>query len=410
MKPLSPITAYFFIQAIYNALFMAMLLVSTIYRVDVVGLNPFELLLAASVYRLVAFLAEVPTGVVADAYSRKLSILIGWFLIGIGFIVEGSIPIFGAVLLGLSIAAVGDTFISGALWAWIAGEVEDALVQDVMIRGDQVGRIIGIVGTISAMFVGSFNLLLVYQASGIGFILFAIIMYFRMPESRFTSAADGERETWGKLQQTFGAGFRYVRASRFLILIFIIELCYGLVDPGLTQNGGLSEAHLLEDFAWPTYVDWEPVVWLGLISIFNGIINLGVMEWVKRRYDGATPHQVARGMRLFTTATLVTIVGFAFAPGFELAVLIFVVGKQLQRANFSLYDPWLTRQISPEVRATVLSMWAQVNAIGQVIGGPIIGAIAVATTLPIGYAFLALLLLPVPILLTMILREKSPSI
>ncbi len=405
MKQLKPTTAYFLIQSIYGALFMAMVLVSTIYRVDIVGMNAFQLLLAAAVFRLVAFLAEIPTGIVADAYSRKLSTLIGYFLIGSGFIVEGSIPQYWAVLVGLSIAAVGDTFISGALWAWIAGEIEDSQVQDVMIRGDQIGRFVGIVGTVAAMVTGSFNLTLVYQVAGAGFILLALLMLVLMPENNFVSAADDERDTWGKLKQTLSAGFGYVRASRFLMLIFAIELCYGFVDPGVTSSGGLSEAHLLEDFEWPTYNNWEPVVWLGLISIANGLLSLGVMEWVKRRFDGAPADTVARGMRLFTIGFIVSIVLFAFANSFELGVLVFIIGRQIQRANFTLYDPWLTRQIAPEVRATVLSMWSQTNAIGQVIGGPIIGAIAVATTLPIGYAFLALFLLPVPILLTMILRE-----
>jgi hypothetical protein len=60
------------------------------------------------------FLFEVPTGVVADVYSRRLSIIIGFFLIGAGFIVEGSFPVFGAVLLSQVFWGIGYTFTSGA--------------------------------------------------------------------------------------------------------------------------------------------------------------------------------------------------------------------------------------------------------------------------------------------------------
>ena len=255
------------------------------------------------------------------------------------------------------------------------------------------------------MFSGSIDLRIVYWVSGIGFILFAMAMLVLMPETNFKPAAAEERETWGKLKETFGAGFNYVRASRFLLLVFAIEFCYGLIDPGVTSSGGLSEAHLLEDFEWPTFNGWEPVVWLGFISILNGLLELGVMEVIKRRFNGASADRVARGMRLFTMIYMLAIVWFAFAQSFEIGVLAFIFRRQVARANFSLYDPWLTRQIAPEVRATVLSIWTQTNAVGQIIGGPIIGAIAVATTLPIGYSFLALFLLPVPILLTMILRN-----
>ena len=40
------------------------------YQVQTVGLNPFQLVLVGTVLELTAFLAEVPTGIVADIYSR----------------------------------------------------------------------------------------------------------------------------------------------------------------------------------------------------------------------------------------------------------------------------------------------------------------------------------------------------
>ena len=46
--------------------------------------------------------------------------IIGFFLIGAGFIFEGSVPVFAAVLAAQVIWGAGYTFISGALEAWIA--------------------------------------------------------------------------------------------------------------------------------------------------------------------------------------------------------------------------------------------------------------------------------------------------
>ena len=106
MRPLKPITAYYTIQGIYGILLMALMIVMIIYRVDVVGMNPFQLLVAAAVFRLVTFVAEVPTGVVADAFSRKISTLIGYVLIGIGTLVEATLPQYWVVLVGLSIVAI----------------------------------------------------------------------------------------------------------------------------------------------------------------------------------------------------------------------------------------------------------------------------------------------------------------
>ena len=51
---------------------------SAIYRIDVGDLSPFQLVLVGTVLELSVFLFEVPTGVVADTYSRRLSLIIGF--------------------------------------------------------------------------------------------------------------------------------------------------------------------------------------------------------------------------------------------------------------------------------------------------------------------------------------------
>ncbi|MBS03165.1 MAG: hypothetical protein CMQ24_10725 [Gammaproteobacteria bacterium] len=45
-----------------------------------------------------AFVFEIPTGVVADLYSRKLSVVIGFILTGLGFAAGGLTPTFEALL------------------------------------------------------------------------------------------------------------------------------------------------------------------------------------------------------------------------------------------------------------------------------------------------------------------------
>ena len=50
------------------------------------GLAPYQLVLVGTAVELSIFLFEIPTGVVADVFSRRLSIIIGYFLMGIGFL------------------------------------------------------------------------------------------------------------------------------------------------------------------------------------------------------------------------------------------------------------------------------------------------------------------------------------
>ncbi len=75
---------------------------------------------------------DMPTGVVADLYSRRRSVLIGMFLYGLGFLMEGALPWFAPVLLAQVVWGCGDTFITGALEAWIASEEEDKPIEGVL--------------------------------------------------------------------------------------------------------------------------------------------------------------------------------------------------------------------------------------------------------------------------------------
>ena len=53
--------------------------VVALYLVQDVDLSPFELVLMGTAMEAAVFLFEVPTGVVADTYGRKLSLVIGFF-------------------------------------------------------------------------------------------------------------------------------------------------------------------------------------------------------------------------------------------------------------------------------------------------------------------------------------------
>ena len=73
-------------------------ILAAVYRMEEAGLNPLELLLVGTVLEASVFLFEIPTGIVADVYSRRASIVIGFLLIGAGYIVEGVLPTFATIV------------------------------------------------------------------------------------------------------------------------------------------------------------------------------------------------------------------------------------------------------------------------------------------------------------------------
>src|SRR5579885_3891784 len=91
---LSAYAVYLIFTGLFNLAFSCIATLSMVYQVEVVRLNPLQLVLVGTTLETVAFVCQVPTGVLADMYSRRLSVILGGFLIVNDIILEGAIPRF----------------------------------------------------------------------------------------------------------------------------------------------------------------------------------------------------------------------------------------------------------------------------------------------------------------------------
>ena len=67
----------------------------------------------------------------------------------------------------------------------------------------------------------------------------------------------------------------------------------------------------------------------------------------------------------------------------------------LTRISDPFWTAWVNQRLSPQVRATVISMSSHANALGQIAGGPAVGAIGTFWSLRAALLSSALLLTPV---------------
>ena len=77
MRRHSARTVWLVVAAVEAFLHSATYSITGIYFVNEVGMNPLELILVGTAMELAAFLFEIPTGVVADVYSRRASVILG---------------------------------------------------------------------------------------------------------------------------------------------------------------------------------------------------------------------------------------------------------------------------------------------------------------------------------------------
>src|SRR5512147_1461347 len=160
-------SVYLFSEFATSLLFWMIFTVDAVYQVSTVGLNALQLVLVGTTLEVSAFVFEVPTGVVADTISRRLSIIIGMFVMGLGFVVEGSVPFFTAILIAQVLWGLGYTFTSGATEAWIADEVGQEQAGKAFLRAGQVDTIGGLLGIVGGMLIGNVSVSLPIVLGGL---------------------------------------------------------------------------------------------------------------------------------------------------------------------------------------------------------------------------------------------------
>src|SRR3970040_2318955 len=112
--------------------------IAPVYFVQDVGMTPLELVLVGTAMEVAYLLFEVPTGIVADTYSRRASVIVAQFVMGASFIVTGLVANAGAILAAAALMGFGWTFKSGAIDAWLADEIGPERLGAAYQRGAQV--------------------------------------------------------------------------------------------------------------------------------------------------------------------------------------------------------------------------------------------------------------------------------
>ena len=372
MKKLSAYWVYLVLQGGMALFFSMIFTASAIYQVTLVGLSPLQLVLVGTALEVACFVFEVPTGVVADVYSRRLSIIIGMFLIGIGFLVEGSLPLFGFILLAQLLWGLGYTFTSGATEAWITDEIGEAAAGRAFLRSNQVGNLMALAGIGLGTLIGVVRINLPIIIGAFGLMLLGLFLILVMPETGFKPTRREDRSTWQNMAQTFRDGLGMVRRRPALGRILTIGLLYGLYSEGFDR---LWTKQILDTMQLPLAGVVQPVVWFGLMRAAGLLLATGATEVVNRRVETDSHLNVAQALMAITTLLIAGLYGFALAGSFWFAAAAYLVISVTRNVIAPLYMAWVNQRLDSSVRATVISMSSQVDAIGQIAGGPIVGVI-----------------------------------
>ncbi|TDW94693.1 DHA3 family tetracycline resistance protein-like MFS transporter [Kribbella pratensis] len=401
-----PTRTYYVYNAAWSFLAALSFTLNLVYYVRDAGLDPLQMVLVGTTLELTCFLFEIPTGIVADLYSRRLSIVIGFVLIGAGLLLQGLVPAFLAILAAQVLWGVGYTFTSGADRAWITDEIGTERVGGVFVRTQQFELAAKIAGTVTAGGLGLISLPLPMVISGAGTMLLGVLLALFMREQNFHRTPREERETFRQLADTFKHGLTVARRRPVVRTLVVISLIAGLSSEAFDR---LWSVQLLT-FSFPTvFGTSDPALWFTALALAGTALSLAASLLLNR--FSAERLQASHPTGILATLASLDVLGmflFAFAGNFWLALAALWLRQIADTVSIPIHSGWLNRHVDSRSRATVLSMVSQANAIGQVVGGPPLGALG-RTSLRGALLASALIWLPIPALYLRLKDARSTT-
>ena len=372
--------------------YMPTWVVMAVYLVNELHLSPLQLVLMGTAMEAAVFLFEVPTGVVADTYSRRLSLVIGYLGMGLAWVAVGLVSAPWLIIALWAAWGLAYTFTSGAEEAWIADEVGADKVGPIFLRAARWGQAGAVVGLVLQVAVGTQSLKAGVILGGVFTILCGLGCIVFMPETGFRRRPREERASaLVELRTTAMAGARFAWAAPVIVLLAGVEVFMGASSEAFDR---LKEAHFLRDVGLPAVGSLDPVVWFGLFWLVGMLLNIAAIGSLIKSVERGGRQTVAYFLFGFTAIELVAMLFFALTGSTWLAIAALLGVFFCRNMQGPLYNTWLNEQITDSsVRATVISLTGQANAIGQAGGGPLLGAVGniwgIRAALTVGAAAIA---------------------
>jgi len=384
--------------------------VNMIYFVTTLGFDPLQMVLIGTTLEMAIFLFEIPTGVVADTISRRTSIIIGVFLIGLGFTIQASFHSFVFILVAQIIWGLGYTFTSGATQAWITDEIGEDQAGSAFLHATQVEQVGAFIAIgLCVLFTYRWGMQIPMLLGGIFFWILGFYLLVAMPESDFSRKSITYQDSLKEFWMTIKAGYRTVKIHPVLWRILLIGFFFGFYSEGVDR---LSVPFLVDKYNLPDLGEGTMVSWFAGLSAI-GMVLTYISTGILRKFLGKQilAHQLTRWLTLFSVALVISLLLFPISSSILLSFLFLLLIGILRALIYPLYSAWVNQNIPSEIRATIISMSSLVDATGQIGGGPILGVIARNYSIQTGLLMSSLFLSPVLFLLmAFFIKQKQKEV
>lgn len=329
------------------------------------GWNMFQISLLFAVWSLFSLIFDIPTGATADNYGRKFSVLLGIFLMAIGFLSIYFFTNYFVILGIMAFIGISSTFISGADEAWatdLINKNNKNLLHKYFAKSmsfSSIGFVIS--GLIGAFLVKSFGINIIWLATSISFfasfivLLFAKEHYVKNKTTLLKSVFDIKRQTKISIE------YIYNKKTLFYLILAGFFLVFASSFSNLVTWTGLLKSLNFPDYAFGYFMSA-----IGIIGIFAPLISIKLMK----------SNQERKFILFSSTGLMIFIFGIIFAYNLVLVFIMILGLSFFQYMITPAKSTYVQKFIPSKIRATIGSINSMSVSVVGIIALPIAGFLA----------------------------------
>lgn len=334
-----------------------------------IGLNLFQIALLGTVRSIVGLLFEIPTGAIADIYSRKFSVILGYSLTSLTIIAVSLTNNFYLLLLILGLDAFFQTFISGADRAWavdLAKEESESLVEKYFFKRKALCNAGMIIAPIIAGFIAQhFGMKKLWIIYGVGLMLSSFILIFakNIKNKNDDEKDDNDSKNFLYVFSHIRESLKFLKEKHVLVFLFVATFIFYFIE----ETTSLAWTPFLQDKGISIQIIGYLFSAISILGVICPIIIANLLP-KNKQFAGLIITSLFYAMLLIAAGLLGQI--FVIAA-------IFVIVSGLEEIYLPLEETITNYIIENKHRATLLSAKSVVESLSSIIGGPLAGLIII---------------------------------
>ena len=382
---MKPQKLYYLIKFCDSFFFSLATVTYGVYAVRHGHLEAYELILIGTAMELAIFITEVPTGIIADRYTRKGSILIGLFVMSASIAIVGLSPTFTGIGLGMFSWGLGYSFISGAQEAWLSDEVGETKANKTFIKAAQWQMTGGVLSIIPSIILAGINPHLPFITAAVFYALLMLFLLVHMPEKGFIRSAHNVTGSLSILPDGF---WTRLKSNHPMFIGIVTSICIAVTMetsmrfmPHVMLNlQNMPSIPFMNYLPFGTSSDAESseLGWFGIIEGGGYLSALLGTFFVGKLVNTERLPSISRALTLLTLLASISALLFGSSNGFLTALFSYWLLIAAEESMYPIRIAFVNRGVQSSERATLISIINQATSFGEMSTGPIMAVVAVS--------------------------------